>query len=86
MADGQSTEPVRAVVRKSKAHYVCDRKLEERLRTANLAHMSQRRVTALNSLSAQLDLDAAVGLNPYDQAHVCVPPSCLCKEQDCRYR
>ncbi len=86
MADGQPTEPVRAVVRKGKAHYVCDRKLEERLRTANLAHMSQRRVTALNSLSTQLDLDAAVGLNPYDQAHVCVPPSCLCKEQECRYR
>ena len=31
-ADGMITEPLRAVIRKGKSHYVCDERLERRLR------------------------------------------------------
>ncbi len=36
MADGILTKPLKAVIRKGKSHYVCDERLDRRLRQVNL--------------------------------------------------
>ena len=86
MEDGQRNEPICAVIRKGKSHYVCDQRLQKRLKHANLNRKNVRAATALQMLQTILDLDMAPHLSSYDRGQVCVPPSCDCTRQSCRYR
>ena len=85
MEEGSMEEPLKAVIRKGKSHYVCDRQLEERMHTANLSLMNQDRVIELQSLQKRLDLDETEHLNNYDLSRVCVPQICPCRDRNCRY-
>ena len=55
--------PLRAVVRKGKAHYVCDERLRRRLGAVDLGRKSPRAREALLSLRDHLDLDMAEHLS-----------------------
>lgn len=85
MADGLLEEPLRAVIRKGKGHYVCDLRLMNRLRRANLAAKNPQAAQALMSLKDHLDIDEADHLSSYDRERVCVPQICDCKRDGCRY-
>ena len=85
-ADGMLAEPIRSVIRKGKAHYVCDERLERRLEQLDLSKKNWKAGNALLSLRKELDLDEAVHLSGYDRERVCVPQVCNCKRNDCRYR
>ena len=86
MADGKLEEPIRAVIRKGKAHYVCDLRLENRLRRANFAKKNPKAAQALVSLKDHLDIDEAAHLSSYDRERICVPQICGCHRDGCRYR
>ena len=84
--DGMIEQPLRAVIRKGKSHYVCDRRLERRLGQLDLSRKNWKAGRALLSLREQLDVDTATHLSSYDRDRVCVPQSCDgCGRQDCRY-
>ncbi|WP_304635889.1 recombinase family protein [uncultured Oscillibacter sp.] len=85
-ADGMITEPIQAVIRKGKSHYVCDQRLERRLGQLDLSKKNWRAGNALLSLREKLDLDEAPRLSGYDRERVCVPKVCDCKLETCRYR
>ncbi|MDE6259424.1 MAG: ATP-dependent DNA helicase [Oscillospiraceae bacterium] len=85
MEDGLLDEPLAAVIRKGKSHYVCDQRLERRLGQLDLSKKNWRAGRALLSLREQLDMDAAVHLSGYDRERVCVPQTCDCGREDCRY-
>ena len=85
VADGMMDQPLNAVVRKGKAHYVCDARLEQRLGQLDLNKKNWKAGRALLSLRKQLDLDAVPHLSNYDRNRVCVPQVCDCKREDCRY-
>ena len=85
MEDGIIDQPLCAVVRKVKSHYVCDRRLEQRLGQLDLSKKNWKAGRAPLSLREQLDLDAAAHLSRYDRDRVCVPQSCDCGKEDCRY-
>ena len=79
-------QPLRAVIRKGKSHYVCDRRLERRLGQFDLSKKNWRAGRALLSLREQLDMDTAAHLSSYDRDRVCVPQTCDdCKQEGCRY-
>ena len=78
--------PVLAVIRKGKSHYVCDKRLEQRLAQVSRSKKNQRSMEALENLQSQLDLDEAVHLSDYDRRLVCVPDFCNCKRKHCRYK
>ena len=84
--DGMITQPLQAVIRKGKSHYVCDERLERRLAQVDLKKKNQAAAEALLSLREWLDADEAVHLSGYDRARVCVPPVCDCRRDNCRYR
>ena len=84
--DGIITEPIQAVIRKGKSHYVCDQRLERRLCQLDLRKKNWRAGNALLSLREKLDLDEAPRLSGYDRERVCVPQVCDCGQKDCRYR
>ncbi len=84
-ADGMISEPIRAVIRKGKSHYVCDQRLERRLGQLDLSKKNWRAGNALLSLREKLDLDEAPRLSGYDRERVCVPGVCDCQREDCRY-
>lgn len=86
LADGLLDTPIRAVIRKGKAHYVCDERLEQRLRQVDLQKKNQQAGAALLSLRHTLDMDGTDHLSGYDRARVCVPGLCVCRGEDCRYR
>ena len=50
MEDGQRNEPICAVIRKGKSHYVCDERLQKRLKHANLNRKNVRAAAALQML------------------------------------
>ena len=50
MADGMITESIQAVIRKGKAHYVCDERLERRLGQLDLSKKNWKSGNALLSL------------------------------------
>ena len=84
--DGMIEQPLSAVIRKGKSHYVCDHRLERRLGQLDLSRKNWKAGRALLSLREQLDMDAAAHLSSYDWDRVCVPQTCdACGEQDCRY-
>ena len=82
---GMLWSPLEAVVRKGKAHYVCDRRLEQRLKQVNLEQKNPQAAAALLSLRERLDLDEAEHLSGYDRERVHVPPRCDCDRHQCRY-
>ena len=84
--DGIITEPIQAVIRKGKSHYVCDQRLERRLCQLDLRKKNWRAGNALLSLREKLDLDEAPRLSGYDRERVCVPKVCDCGREGCRYR
>ena len=85
-ADGMIAEPIQAVIRKGKSHYVCDQRLERRLGQLDLRKKNWRAGNALLSLREKLDLDEAPRLSGYDRERVCVPRVCDCGQENCRYR
>ena len=48
MADGILTKPLKAVIRKGKSHYVCDERLDRRLRQVNLAKKNHKLIEINN--------------------------------------
>ena len=78
--------PVLAVIRKGKSHYVCDKRLDQRLAQVSRSKKNQRSLEALENLQSQLDLDEAVHLSDYDRRLVQVPDYCNCRRKHCRYR
>ena len=86
MEDGIIDQPLCAVIRKGKSHYVCDGRLERRLRQLDLSKKNRKAGRALLSLRKQLDMDTAAHLSRYDRDHICVPQTCDdCRQEDCRY-
>ena len=84
--DGMIDQPLHAVTRKGKSHYVCDYRLERRLGQLDLSRKNWKSGMALLSLREQLDMDAAAHLSSYDRERVCVPQTCDgCGQEDCRY-
>ena len=84
--DGMIVQPLQAVIRKGKSHYVCDARLEQRLGQLDLQKKNWKAGAALLSLRGQLDMDEAAHLSHYDRERVCVPRICDCQREDCRYR
>ncbi len=78
--------PIRSIVRKGKSHYVCDARLERRLRRVDRRKKNRAAMEALLSLRGELDMDRVSRLSGYDRERVCVPQRCDCKKADCRYR
>jgi len=60
-------QPLKAVIRKGKSHYVCDERLKKRLKTANLKKKNRKATDALLSLKTQLGMDSVACLNGYDR-------------------
>lgn len=86
LADGQIDKPLLSVIRKGKGHYVCDERLQRRLRQVNFQKKDPAAADALRSLKEVLDMDKVPYLSGYDRERVCVPQFCDCNHQDCRYR
>ena len=84
--DGIIVQPLQAVIRKGKSHYVCDARLEQRLGQLDLQKKNWKAGAALLSLRGQLDMDEAAHLSGYDRERVCVPRICDCGREVCRYR
>ncbi len=83
--DNLIAEPLQAVIRKGKSHYVCNVRLERRLGQLDLSKKNWKTGRALLSLRERLDMDAADHLSNYDRQRVCVPQVCDCGRADCRY-
>ena len=73
MADGMIADPIQAVIRKGKSHYVCDHRLERRLGQLDLSRKNWRAGASLLTLRKTLDMDEAAHLSGYDRQRVCVP-------------
>ena len=86
LADGQIDKPLLSVIRKGKGHYVCDERLQRRLRQVNFQKKDPVAADALRSLKDTLDMDKVPHLSGYDRERVCVPQFCDCDHQDCRYK
>ena len=84
--DGMITQPLQAVIRKGKSHYVCDDRLERRLGQLDLRKKNWRAGNALLALRNELDMDEIAHLSRYDRERVCVPQICDCSQETCRYR
>ena len=85
LEDKQITQPLQAVIRKGKGHYVCDERLERRLGQLDLCKKNWRAGAALLTLRNELDMDEAAHLSSYDRERVCVPSVCDCQRERCRY-
>ena len=86
LADGQIDRPLFSVIRKGKGHYVCDERLQRRLRQVNFQKKDPAAADALRTLKGTLDMDNVPHLSGYDRERVCVPQFCDCDHQGCRYR
>ncbi len=86
LADGQIDRPLLSVIRKGKSHYVCDERLQRRLRQVNFRKKAPAAADALRSLKETLDMDRVPHLSGYDRERICVPQLCDCDHQDCRYK
>ena len=84
--DGMIVQPLQAVIRKGKSHYVCDDRLERRLGQLDLRKKNWRAGNALLALRNELDMDEIAHLSDYDRERVCVPQICNCSQETCRYR
>ena len=85
LEDGQISQPIQAVIRKGKGHYVCEERLEQRLGQLDLTKKNWKAGAALLTLRQELDMDEAAHLSNYDRERVCVPQVCNCQREQCRY-
>jgi len=85
IADSLTKQPLNAVVRKGKSHYVCDLRLNQRLGQLDLSRKNWKAGNALLSLRERVDMDGTVHLSSYDRERVCVPQECNCGQENCRY-
>ena len=86
LSEGLISAPIEAVIRKGKAHYVCDARLERRVRQVEGSHKNPAARQALHTARHVLDLDQLSGMSSYDRERICVPKRCNCRRKDCRYR
>ena len=89
LKNGILSQPIRAVVRKGKGRFVCDKLLEWRLHAVREKKKNAKQLEALQSLRFHLDMDAVVGLSSFDRRQVCIPNSCprdCAQLPSCRYR
>ena len=86
LSDGLISAPIEAVIRKGKAHYACDARLERRVRQVEGSHKNPAARQALHTAWHVLDLDQLSGMSSYDRERICVPKRCNCRRKDCRYR
>lgn len=82
---GYIRSPLLSVIRKGKSHYVCDDRLDKRLRKVKLDKKNAKSAKALLSLTRILDTDGASHLSGYDRDQVTVPRFCRCGRESCRY-
>ena len=73
MEDGIIDQPLCAVIRKGKSHYVCDCRLERRLGQLDLSRKNRKAGRALLSLREQLDMDVAAHFSNYNRDRVLRP-------------
>lgn len=83
---GLIENPVMAVIRKGKGHYVCDNRLRRRIRQLENSRKNKCAMEALKFLKDNLDLDAVTYLSDYDRQQVRVPQICDCGLDYCRYK
>ena len=76
LSDGLIHAPLRSVIRKGKAHYVCDARLERRLKQVDAGRKNPKAHQALQDARRVLDLDKLSGLSGYDRERICVPQQC----------
>lgn len=86
LSEGLISAPIEAVIRKGKAHYACDARLERRVRQVEGSHKNPAAHQALHTAWHVLDLDQLSGMSSYDRERICVPKRCNCRRKDCRYR
>ncbi len=86
LSEGLISAPIEAVIRKGKAHYACDARLERRIRQVEGSHKNPAARQALHTARHVLDLDQLSGMSSYDRERICVPRRCSCQLKDCRYR
>lgn len=85
LSEGLISAPIEAVIRKGKAHYACDARLERRVRQVEGSHKNPAARQALHTAWHVLDLDQLSGMSSYDRERICVPKRCNCRRKDCRY-
>src|SRR5699024_10670207 len=82
-------QPIRAVLRKGKEHFVCEERLILRIAAVREKRKNISQKEALDGLLQTFDLDTAVSLSSFDRRMVCVPKrypaDCSLREQ-CRYQ
>lgn len=86
LSEGLISAPIEAVIRKGKAHYACDARLERRVRQVEGSHKNPAARQALHTAWHVLDLDQLSGMSSYDRERICVPKRCNCRRKDYRYR
>ena len=86
LSEGLISAPIEAVIRKGKAHYACDARLERRIRQVEGSHKNPAARQALHTARYVLDLDQLSGMSSYDRERICVPRRCSCRLEDCRYK
>ena len=86
LSEGLISAPIEAIIRKGKAHYACDARLERRVRQVEGSHKNPAARQALHTAWHVLDLDQLSGMSSYDRERICVPKRCNCRRKDCRYR
>lgn len=87
--NGIIQSPLQAIIRKGKEHFVCDRRLDQRLEAVRNKNKNEEQKSALLSLCHQHDLDQVHGLSGFDRRLVCVPKFCpkdCSGRTDCRYQ
>lgn len=86
---GVLKQPVRAVLRKGKEHFVCEERLNLRIAAVREKRKSTIQKEALSGLLRTFDLDMVSSLSGFDRRMVCVPKRCLIDcplREQCRYQ
>ena len=87
MESGVIITPLTAVIRKGKAHYVCERKLREYLPFES-NRITKQSLEQLLLPNAEIDIAEIGGLTPYIKQKICVTGRCLetCPhKENCRF-
>lgn len=86
---GVLKQPIRAVLRKGKEHFVCEERLILRIAAVREKRKNISQKEALDGLLQTFDLDTAVSLSSFDRRMVCVPKRCPADcslREQCRYQ
>lgn len=82
-------QPIRAVLRKGKEHFVCEERLNLRIAAVQEKRKNISQKEALDGLLRTFDLDTAGSLSSFDRRMVCVPKRCpadCSMREQCRYQ